>query len=71
MKLAAYTTHCVRKKISHPCFKEINGEATHFSAERWPVIDEPMNSVEESTQDIEMDEVESDRKINLERHLAL
>ncbi|CEG39923.1 uncharacterized protein PHALS_10149 [Plasmopara halstedii] len=59
-----------KQSVAH-VFKEINEEATHFPAERTPVIDEPMNSVEKSTQDIKMDEVESERNINLERPLPL
>lgn len=44
---------------------------THFPAERRLVIDECMNSIEGSTQDIEMDEAEFERGINLKRPLAL
>ncbi|CEG41311.1 FOG: Transposon-encoded proteins with TYA, reverse transcriptase, integrase domains in various combinations [Plasmopara halstedii] len=61
-----YDTTCSENKSVTHVFTELNEEATHFPAERRPVIDEPMNSVEESTEDIETGEVELERKNNLE-----
>lgn len=43
-----YDTPRPEKELVTHVFKEMVEEATNFPAERRPVVDEPMNSVEES-----------------------